>query len=257
MSGLKPIAAIAFDLDDTLCTYWDAAKQGLRETFNELVPKGLTVDDLLVAWSEAFHQFCPNLRALGMYEAYLESGKPTRDELMRRTLALLNIHDEALTTALGDTYALRRRRALKLFPEIPQLLSDLHGRVPLALITNGPADIQREEIQDLDLGHRFDLVLIEGEQKLGKPHPEVLARAERHFGAPVEQLLFVGNSYGHDIRPAIEAGWKTVWVRRPSDIPPSHHRDSDKGKPLPEELPAGAPRPTLIVSDLAGLSDLV
>lgn len=30
LSGVK---AIYFDLDDTLCAYWDACKQGLRETF--------------------------------------------------------------------------------------------------------------------------------------------------------------------------------------------------------------------------------
>jgi FMN phosphatase YigB (HAD superfamily) len=62
-------------------------------------------------------------------------------------------------------------------------------------------------------------------------------------------VLFVGNSYGHDIRPAIAAGWRTAWIRRPSDVPPSVKGLESK----PEELPTGAPKPNMIVTDLRDL----
>jgi putative hydrolase of the HAD superfamily len=65
-------------------------------------------------------------------------------------------------------------------------------------------------------------------------------------------MLFVGNSYGHDVRPAIEVGWKTVWVRRPSDVPPSAGKAA-----TPEEPPKDAPAPNAIVSDLATLKELL
>lgn len=250
---LRPVKAIAFDLDDTLCGYWDAAKSGLAQTFRELSPTGFTPEQLQIAWAEEFHAFCPNLRELGFYEDYLESGKPTRDELMRRMLLRLGIDDGELATRLGDRYAENRRHALKLFPEIPELLNALHGKFPLALITNGPADIQREEIADLGIGHYFDLVLIEGEQKVGKPHPSVFQTAQDHFGVGAESMLFVGNSYNHDIAPAISAGWQTVWVRRPSDIAPSNTESDAK----PEEKPKGAQEPTLVLPDLGPLVGLL
>jgi putative hydrolase of the HAD superfamily len=252
--ALEPVRAVAFDLDDTLCAYWDAAKAGLAETFVALSPTSIAPAKMLRAWAVAFQGFCPKLRELGYYERYLESGAITRNELMRRALLELGIDDPHQAAILGDAYAARRRARLKLFPEIPSMLAALHGRLPLALITNGPADVQREEIQDLGLSHTFDLILIEGEQKLGKPHPDVLAKAERHFKAKPHEMLFVGNSYHHDIAPAIRAGWQTVWVRRPSDVPPSYLED-EKG--APEELPSGAPAPTLTVGDLGALPSLI
>ena len=125
----------------------------------------------------------------------------------------------------------------------------LRAKYPLGLITNGPADIQREEIRLLDIGECFANVFIEGELGFGKPEPEVFRQAAEAVGLTPADLLFVGNSYRHDIEPAIQAGWRTAWVRRASDVPPSASGVS----PQPEALPAGAVAPTLVLSELAEL----
>lgn len=250
LAPLARVRAIYFDLDDTLCGYWDAAKGGLLSAFERHRPDD-PAEDWVLEWGHAFHEFSPTVKKEPWREHYLRSGAETRTELMRRTLARRGIRDEALAQSLSATYAAERRARLRLFPEALEVLRALHGRYPLGLITNGPADVQREEIETLDLGDFFDHVFIEGELGEGKPHLSVFRLAEEAVAEPPECLLFVGNSYGHDIAPANDAGWHTAWVRRPSDVAPS----SKTGKP--EDVPPGRPIPEYVIADLRELLPLL
>ena len=154
-----------------------------------------------------------------------------------------------LAAHFRQRYLELRDRSLSLFPDAIELLDRIGPRLPLGLITNGPADLQRMEISTLQIEGRFAHIFIEGELGRGKPDPEVFSAASTAMGLEPQQILFVGNSYGHDIRPAIEAGWKTAWIRRPSDVPPSVRGVLA----LPEELPTGGATPDVIVTDLRDL----
>ena len=253
------VRAVFFDLDDTLCGYWDACKAALRETFGEhgahIGEGGHELEHLVGRWAEAFRLFAPGLRELGLYEGYLKSGAHTRAEQMRRTLKLLEIENEELALRLGEHYGVRRDANLALFPDALTVLDRLRGAgYPMGLITNGPADVQRQEVVTLGLTDYFDPIYIEGEVGYGKPDERVLANAARAVGLPPERLLFVGNSYRHDIEPAVRAGWRTAWVRRPSDVPPS----ADLAVAgLPEERPEGSPAPDAEIAHLTELLPLL
>lgn len=240
------VRAIFFDLDDTLCGYWEASRQALGQAFAECGPLDRTPEEMVQAWARAFRQFSPTLKQSGWYETYLKFGEPTRTEQMRLTLCEIGIEDEDLARRLSETYAKRRDENLRLFPEVLEVLDTLHGALPLGLITNGPADIQRQEIETLGIEKYFDPILIEGEMGEGKPLASVFRRAEELVGYSGRDLLFVGNSYAHDIRPAIEVGWRTAWIRRPTDVPPS----AGDRRNTPEVLPEGAPAPDREITDL-------
>lgn len=245
----QDVQAVYFDLDDTLCAYWDACKAGLRATFEACPIAGHSTEDVLLEWAAAFREFCPSLKGTPWYDVYLKEAGPTRTELMRRTLERLGVDSPGLPARLSHTYLMLRDAQLCLFPDALATLDALEGRYPLGLITNGPADLQRMEIETLGIAPRFKTILIEGELGFGKPEPEVFALAASAMGLEPGQLLFVGNSYVHDIRPAMDAAWRTAWVRRPSDVPPSVRGVEFK----PEELPPGAPAPDAIVLDLRDL----
>ncbi|RYG26027.1 HAD family hydrolase [bacterium] len=255
MAPFAEVRAVFFDLDDTLCGYWDACKIALRETFAEHGPDGHDVEALVRHWAAAFRGFAPNLRQLGMYETYLTDSEPTRTEQMRRTLQRLELEDEERAARLSQHYMERRDANLCLFPDALPLLDRLREEgYRMGLITNGPADIQRQEVATLGIADYFDPIYIEGEVGYGKPDSRVLKSAAEAVGEPPERILFVGNSYGHDIRPAIEAGWKTAWIRRASDVPPS----ADENESLkPEERPAGAPAPDVEIGELSQLIPLL
>ena len=241
------VKVIYFDLDDTLCAYWKAAKTGLRKAFEDHAEHGIPSDQLLEAWATSFTEFVETIGKTHWYHKYLESGDLTRAELMRRMLERVGIFDENLALQMSQTYYVERHAALELFPEAWEVVEELAKAYDLGMITNGPADIQRQEIQTLNLGPFFKHILIEGEMGMGKPDPKVMALAQEKAGVPPEQILFVGNSYRHDMMPSMECGWRTAWIRRPSDVPPS----SRTGKP--EELPEGATPPDTTITDLREL----
>ncbi len=246
------VKAVFFDLDDTLCGYWNASKKGLRETFDAHPVPGKTTDEMVKHWAVAFRKFSPTLKKTGYYAQYLVSGEVTRTQQMRLTLAEAGIEDESLAVALSEAYMRRRDANLALFEESLPVLEALKGTYPMGLITNGPADIQRQEVGTLKLASYFNPILIEGELGFGKPVPEVFRRAEAAVGLEPHQILMVGNSLHHDIFGAMDAGWRTAWVRRDSDVPPSAEGDA-----VPEPIPTEGPLPDMIIESLDELLPLL
>lgn len=246
---MNDIRGIYFDLDDTLCAYWDASKRAMRETFAELPVRELGPEEMVAAWAIAFKAFAKEIKSETWYDLYLENGAATRIELMRRMLGVLDVEYDTLARQLGDRYGELRNTYLELFPEALQIILDLHSNFPLGLMTNGPADVQRQEIERLQIEKYFQVILIEGEMKEGKPRRSVFERAEKLMGLEASQLLMVGNSFAHDIAPALSFGWSAFWIRRPSDVAPSATG--------PEEMPPGAPQPTKIIHNLDELMPIL
>lgn len=247
------VKAIFFDLDDTLCGYWDASKAGLRGAFERHLPNDHSVDEFLSHWAAAFREFAGEIKNTSWFPIYLKTAEPSRTELMRRALKRGGIDDEHMAADLSASYRELRDRSLKLFPDAIEVLTKLGVNRPLGLITNGPADLQREEIATLGIEKFFTAIFIEGELDHGKPHELPFRLAREAVGFAPEEMLMVGNSYSHDVRPALDYGWRAVWIRRPSDIAPSALGQSSK----PEERPDGSPEPTAVIHELAELLDLV
>lgn len=245
---LSKVKAIYFDLDDTLCGYWDACKIGLREAFEQVPIPGVTTDHSIDAWGAVFQAFSGQLKSIDeLYDAYLTSGERTRTHQMQLTLAALDIEDDELAARLSQAYMERRDANLKLFPDALEVLEKLSKNYKIGLITNGPADIQNQEINTTGIRKYLQAIFIEGEQRVGKPEKIVFDRAEAAMGCTPDELLMVGNSLHHDIIPAIRFGWATAWTYRESDVPPS----SKTGKPEP--IPTEGPLPDLIVNHLSEL----
>lgn len=249
---LSSVSYIFFDLDDTLCGYWDASKAALREAFEAHGPEGFSTDEHVQHWAAAFREFSPTLKQTGWYEGYLLKGEPTRTEQMRLTLKRMGIEDEELAMELSEAYAAARNSNLALFTDALNVLETLKPLYPMGLITNGPADIQRQEIATLGIERYFDNVYIEGEMGRGKPLPEVFEQIASEVGRQPHEILMVGNSYAHDVKPALRAGWFAIWVRRDSDVPPSYGNTAK-----PEERPADDPVPHATIGNLSELLELL
>lgn len=249
-TDFSEVRAIYFDLDDTLCAYWDASKVGLRQAFEAHPVANVDAGEMMRHWAAAFREFAPTLKETGWYQGYLKSGSPTRNEQMRLTLLRAGVDDPEHAHRLSQTYMELRDKALALFPDAILVLEALKPLYPMGLITNGPADIQRQEVVTLKIASYFEHIFIEGEVGEGKPLMSVFKRAEEAVGFESHQILFVGNSYDHDIAPAIKAGWRTAWVRRPSDVPPSA---DPANPPKHKDAPEGAPLPDVVIGELSEL----
>ena len=250
------VRAVFFDLDDTLCGYWDACKAALRECFTEHAPDGHEVDALVCRWAEAFRAFAPGLRELGLYEGYLKSGAHTRAEQMRRTHSSVGDRERGVGASDGATIMESdETRTCGSFQTPSWCWTDYERRITgwVSSRTVLPTFNDRRSRRSVSRTTSTP-IYIEGEVGYGKPDDRVLRNAAIAVDLPTERILFVGNSYRHDIEPAIRAGWRTAWVRRPSDVPPS----ADPSLPgVPEDRPEGSPEPDVVLTDLAEILPLL
>jgi len=228
------VRAIGFELDDTLCVYMPVAKQARWRTFEQVLVSHLnrSVEEIDRHYRHAFSEVLQAIHTEPWYSLYKREGHPTRTETMRRMLWRMGMEDADLAERLSWHYLSERERGLHLFGDTLPTLNALKARYPLFVITNGPAYEQRRELALLGLEPFFEVVAIEGEVGIGKPHPEIFRFVERALGLPPESLLFVGNSWEHDVKGALGAGWHAVWLNR-EGLP---HPEPETGVPAISDL---------------------
>ncbi|HEY7031151.1 MAG TPA: HAD family hydrolase [Thermomicrobiales bacterium] len=203
---LEPAPSLVlFDLDDTLCDYAGARAIRLRTAFGLALvdaPAGTEVDwDRLIAESVAIH--------------------PHGSDHFAELLAGYGVADEAAIRAARSWYHTNRFLGLALFADAAEILRSIRAALPgrrIGLITNGPAEVQRDKIALLDLAPHLDFALISGEFGIAKPDPAIFHEALRRGGATAAETVFVGDSPEFDIAGARAAGIHAIWMNR-SGIP--------------------------------------
>lgn len=102
---------------------------------------------------------------------------------------------------------------VELMPGIREVLTELHGKVPLYLATNaGDSDAVRvaRALERVGLETYFDKIFTSRELGFAKP---ALGFFELSYqlGVAPRECLMVGNDHNKDILPAREAGMQAVW----------------------------------------------
>jgi 2-haloacid dehalogenase/putative hydrolase of the HAD superfamily len=123
-----------------------------------------------------------------------------------------------------------------LFPESKRVL-ECSG-LPVCLVSN----IDNAELQSA-LRHNdlhFDLVVTSEDCRAYKPRPEMFERALALLGLPPDQVLFVGDSLGSDVRGAKRMGIPVLWLNRKA-----------------RRAPGGDLAPDYVASGLSGLLDVL
>lgn len=237
MSCLPPF--ILFDLDDTILDYSLSGRLCWEELFREYAPRfGVETDRLRDALrrSSDWYWSDPERHRLGRLDL-----KSARREILRLTLASLNVDCPAMGDDMADTFTVRREEGIRPFAGAVETLQELqqHG-IRMGLLTNGSAAFQRSKICRFDLARYFETIIIEGEFGAGKPDRRVFISALESLGASPSQSWMVGDDLGRDIQPAGELGLGTVWV------------DSGR-RGLPGDLPVAPARVVQAIAELKGL----
>lgn len=145
-----------------------------------------------------------------------------RERVVRDALATLGIQDGALVEALAAAYAADKSRQFHLFPGAVSALARLRALgLTLVLVTNGEGVSQREKIVRFDLARWFDALLIEGEQGVGKPEPEMYRRALAAGDLTADTTIMVGDNVEWEVRVPSRLGLRTVWVNPQNDAAPA------------------------------------
>jgi putative hydrolase of the HAD superfamily len=195
-----PLAAVFFDVDDTLIDYAPAARAALIGALGDDVDHAV--------WGRLPH-----------YERYLlgELDFPTfRQGRMSEYLTLAGRAADVERAA--EIEALRFDALVancRLFDDVPAALEALRVRgLRLGLITNNDGVHQREKLAAVGLGEQFDAIVISGEVGVPKPRPEIFVAACAALGVEPAQALHVGDNLDADYRGARDAGLAAVWLNR-------------------------------------------
>src|SRR6202044_256364 len=160
----------------------------------------------------------------GLHGEFVAAG-PEPDRLRQ---FIPRLHEEAFEAVLPDahrgssaelvdTWRQARMSALSLYPETREVLTELGSRMPLALVTNGAARLQRAKLVQTGIEDHFDVVVDSETVGVGKPSPEMFTVALRKLGVTGGEAAMVGNDLGRDVAGARAAGVRPIWVHRPTD----------------------------------------
>jgi putative hydrolase of the HAD superfamily len=195
--GTATVRAVTLDLDGTLCRYRESAATLLDRAF-----RTVGVDPLFTAaeYRERRHR-------------YLD-GTDTRAELREACFADMaehRGHDPAVGRRVAAAYGgLREHGDVEPLPGALAAVDRLAEEYPLALVTNGPPEIQAPKLATLGLDDAFDDRVHAGYDTLAKPDPAPFIDAVSALGVPPASVVHVGNSVHADVWGADAAGMQTA-----------------------------------------------
>ena len=233
----RQISAVLLDLDDTLIVEEAHAKGQLRATaglagVEPEIWEALVLETARSEWyASEQHAACQDL-GIASWEglwATFEGAHPLispllgfvegyRQRTWTRCLERAG-KDPELAPELSRMYIECQRAGHPLAPGAAELVRRAVAVGPVALVTNGPPDIQRLKLEQTGLAGYFSAVVISGELGRGKPDPEVFLGAVDALGAEAHDAVMVGDNWERDVEGALSAGLRAVWISHGRETP--------------------------------------
>ncbi len=207
-----PPRAIFFDMDDTLLDTSGRLEESWTIVCDEAAGQlGREPAYLRDLFRREFEEFWRDEAAVEHWRVRLNEAR-----VHVLTLALDRAGlDTGVAQRISDQLEQDRKSRQSLFDDAIETLEWLRDRgFRLALITNGPAAMQRDKLARFPLEPYFDTVVIEGVFGAGKPDPRVFHHALAVTGAEPHEAWHVGDNLYADIGGAQKVGVHGVWIHR-------------------------------------------
>lgn len=219
--------AICFDLDGTLARY-----TGDFQALAALVR------------SELMLQMCDMNSFFSTLQSELKrDGALTLEDVLRRVLERLQQRAPADLDRVASGAVRAYAEDVRLYPGAKELLERLdNAGVKLALLSNGPDDMQKAALAAVGLGRYLRVVLVSGDRDVAarKPAPRIFSLACAGLQTVPENTVMVGDNLEADVLGALDYGLEAVLM-------------DHAGQRSEAEAPAGVP----VVRSLEELGDLL
>lgn len=215
---VKRVCALLLDLDDTLLD-GSLFPQSVARTCEELAQlrPGLEAKRLQEANHAVFRTYGPERHdawTLGRL-----SGAELAFEAWRRTLQACGCNDDALAQFAAKTHLRFAWNTYRPFKDVAGLISAVRqARVPVALVTNGASDTQRNKIESMGIADLFSAFSISGETGVAKPDKRAFTVVLTALGVSGKSVWHVGDSLASDVAGANAAGLSSVWLNRDGTV---------------------------------------
>jgi 2-haloalkanoic acid dehalogenase type II len=208
---MKPLKAVFFDLDDTLCDdagAWVISARGAAQiavNLKVIVNPQPLVDAFLQLSEVYWMSLAPVTETRPLLDIRVSQWRAALEAVTGRI-------DDDLALALASDYGERRSREIKLFPDAISTLTVLRDYgVKLALITNGVRLTHVDKISYLGLDPLFDEILIADVVGHFKPDPMIFREALRRCDCEPDKAVMVGDHIRNDIGGAQAVGVSAYW----------------------------------------------
>lgn len=198
-------ATVLFDLDHTLLDS-DASAQAAFDTTMRSIDVAPT--------AEVFAVYDRLNQALWRR---VEAGEISPNDVkVRRFEQLLGeLGTRGDPVEMGTTFVQALTDHGELFPGARELLDSVHGKVAMAMVTNGIGAVQRGRLDRLGIEKYFEVVSISGELGMSKPAPSIFDHTLGALGVSDRSaVVMVGDSLASDIAGGVNAGVDTIWFNR-------------------------------------------
>lgn len=211
---MRRVCALLLDLDNTLLD-GSFFPQSIARTCEELalLRTGLEAKRLQEANHAVFGTYGPETH--GAWTLGRLSGAELTLEAWRRTLQACGNHDDALAQFAAKTHLRFAWDSYQPFSDVAGLITLVRQtRIPIALVTNGASDTQRNKIESMGIADLFNAFSISGETGIAKPDKRAFTVVLTALGVSGKSVWHVGDSLSSDVAGANATGLSSVWLNR-------------------------------------------
>ncbi|MDP9314587.1 MAG: HAD family hydrolase [Chloroflexota bacterium] len=189
--------AIVFDLDDTLYPECDYVLSGFKA---------------VAAWAEVNLDIAAE-QGFAQLQALFDQG--VRGDTFNRWLDMHRLNSTTLIARLIKVYR-EHTPTITCFPEIQDMLAELHRSCKLGLVSDGYLDVQQRKFTALDVAHHFDAVVFSDQwgREFWKPHTRPFETVLSKLGVEGDDAVYVADNPSKDFLGARQLGMLTIWFKR-------------------------------------------
>jgi putative hydrolase of the HAD superfamily len=210
------VKAVLFDLDDTLFDHEGCARDALEAVrASHECFRAIPFADLERAHARLLEQLHQDVmlgrtpledaRRTRFRRLFQSAGAEAGDDVVERAAAMYR-----------DRYKAARREV----PGAAALLSRVHARSRVGIVSNNLLDEQQEKLRLCALDAFVDVVVVSEEAGVSKPDPAIFRIALARLECEPHEAVMVGDSWSADIAGAQSAGIRPIWFNPRGDAAP-------------------------------------
>lgn len=196
--------AVLWDLDDTLYSRTDAARQMYPGLLRTLLYPGRS--DAFIEEAADFIMTCVPRNSMihpDAFDALLKKFPPDKPYVRSQCV---------------EYYYAHLRSFVKPSPEALEVVGKLRAMgIKNAIVTNITPELlesQHKKIDALGIAPLFDVILYSAELGIHKPDRRIFDHAAEMLGVSNDQCVFVGDDPASDVAGALNAAMEVVWLDR-------------------------------------------
>ncbi len=144
---------------------------------------------------------------------YLWTSSLSKKELILRLCRDLKIDDWETLYKRLSTHSYK----VSLYKDVKPCLKKLSAKYKLGILSNTTPWTALDH-HKLRIGRYVKMSIFSCKVGVAKPDIKIFIYAQEKMGLDAQELLYVGDSFEHDVEPALKAGWKAVLLCRDKNI---------------------------------------